>query len=113
MSMACDELAERIRRLLPAGVHCTETRMFGGLAFMWNGNMVVCPTKEGALIVRVGKDGMATALEHPEARQMEMGGRPMSGFIELDGDAIEDDDVLGDWLRRASDFVRTLPAKQG
>jgi hypothetical protein len=111
MSMACDELADRIRALLPRGVHCTEKKMFGGIAFMTAGNMLVCPTKEGALIVRVGKDGMAEALAQPGASVMDMGGRSMSGFVVLAGDAIEDDEVLGNWLGRAWGFVRTLPAK--
>ena len=111
MSMACDELADRIRTLLPRGVHCTEKKMFGGIAFMNSGNMLVCPTKEGALIVRVGKNGMAEALAQPGAGLMDMGGRSMSGFVVLGGDAIEDDDVLSGWIERAWNFVRTLPGK--
>jgi TfoX/Sxy family transcriptional regulator of competence genes len=111
MSMACDELADRVRSLLPPGVHCTEKKMFGGVAFMTHGNMLVCPTREGALIVRVGKDGMEDALAQLGAGLMDMGGRSMSGFVVLEGDAIEDDDVLGEWIARAWAFVKTLPRK--
>lgn len=111
MSMALDELAERIRTLLPPGLHPVEKKMFGGIAFMVDGNMLVCPTREGALIVRVGKQGMAAALEKPGAEMMDMAGRSMSGFVVLPGDALEDDDVLADWLATAHAFVRTLPPK--
>lgn len=111
MSMACDELAARIRDLLPRGAHPTEKKMFGGIAFMLDGNMLVCPTREGSLMVRVGKDGMAAALEQPGAGLMEMSGRSMGGFVLVEGDAIEDDEALSDWLRRAHAFVKTLPAK--
>ncbi len=111
MSMASDDLAERIRTLLPPRAHIVEKRMFGGIAFMQDGNMVVCPTKEGALIVRVGKDGIADALARPGASIMEMGGRAMSGFVVLSGDAIEDDDVLLGWIETARAFVATLPPK--
>ena len=111
MSMALEELADRIRGLLPDRRGLVEKKMFGGIAFMLDGNMLVCPTREGALIVRVGKDNMTDALAQPGAETMEMGGRAMSGFVVLAGDAIEDDDALAAWLGRARAFVSTLPAK--
>src|SRR5690606_15313316 len=110
MSMAVDELAGRIRPLMPTDSHIEEKRMFGGMAIMLNGNMVVCPTRDGSLIVRVGKDGVADALA-AGANPMEMGGRVMSGFVVVSGDAIEDDAVLAHWIGRALAFVSTLPAK--
>ncbi len=109
--MAVDELAGRIRPLMPTEGRIEEKRMFGGMAIMLNGNMVVCPTKEGSLIVRVGKDGMADALATDGATPMEMGGRVMSGFVLVSGDAIEDDATLKVWIDRALAFVSTLPAK--
>ncbi len=111
MSMAREELADRIRSLLPPGLHPTEKRMFGGIAFMSHGNMLVCPLKDGTLMVRVGKDGMEDALTRSGASIMEMRGRQMNGFILVSGDAIEDDDILADWLATAHAFVRTLPPK--
>ncbi len=111
MSMACAELADRIRQMLPQRAAIVEKKMFGGIAFMQDGNMLVCPTKEGALIVRVGKEGMAEALSRPGAEIMDMNGRSMSGFVVLGGDAIEDDDLLEGWLDMARAFVATLPPK--
>jgi|SRR5215217_533939 len=111
MSMACDELSDRIRALLPPGANVRETRMFGGRAFMIDGNMLVCPTKEGSLIVRGGKDGMTAALAISGAEIMDMGGRSMTGFVVVSGDAVEDDEALGHWIGVAQAFVRTLPAK--
>lgn len=111
MSMATDELAERVRDLLPPSVHCVEKRMFGGIAFMYRGNMLVAPLKDGAMLARVGKDGMEEALALPGASIMDMGGRSMGGFVVVSGDAIEDDDVLTEWLERCRRFVDTLPAK--
>ncbi|KKB09869.1 hypothetical protein VE26_08560 [Devosia chinhatensis] len=109
--MACDALAERIRSVLPPALLVREQKMFGGIAFMVDGNMLVCPTREGQLIVRVGKDGMAAALEQPGAATMDMAGRRMSGFVVVDGDALEDDAALEGWLTSALAFVRSLPAK--
>lgn len=111
MSMASEDLAERIRALLPADEHVVEKKMFGGIAFMLQGNMLVCPTREGSLIVRVGKEGMASALTIPGADIMDMGGRSMSGFVVVSGDAVEDEFALGEWIDRARSFVKTLPPK--
>jgi hypothetical protein len=63
------------------------------------------------LLVRVGKDGMAAALERPGAAPMVMNGRTMGGFVFVAGDAIEDDDALEGWIATARAFVDTLPAK--
>ena len=111
MSMASEDLAERIRRLMPPEESVREQKMFGGIAIMFQGNMLVCTTREGSMIVRVGKEGLADALAVPGASVMEMGGRSMSGFVVVTGDAIEDESALGEWLDRARAFVRTLPAK--
>jgi hypothetical protein len=42
---------------------------------------------------------------------MTFAGRAMSGFIQVDYDAIEDDEMLHDWIAYAETFVRTLPPK--
>ncbi|KRA99281.1 hypothetical protein ASD83_01780 [Devosia sp. Root685] len=109
--MATEELAERIRAALPPRVHCLEKRMFGGIAFMYHGNMLVVPLKDGSLLARVGKDGMDEALALSGASIMDMGGRSMGGFVVVSGDALEDDDDLGEWLQRCLRFVQTLPQK--
>lgn len=111
MSLALEELADRIRAALRPGEVVREQRMFGGIAFMRDGNMLVCPLKDGSLMVRVGKEGMSAALAQPGAGTMTMQGRTMAGFVLVTGDAIEDDEVLVGWIDRARDFVRTLPPK--
>jgi TfoX/Sxy family transcriptional regulator of competence genes len=85
--------------------------MFGGRCFMLHGNMLVGPMKDGGLLVRVGKERYAESLDLPGVRPMSMGAKTMTGFIEVTGDVLEDDDVLLDWIERARSFVETLPAK--
>jgi TfoX/Sxy family transcriptional regulator of competence genes len=111
MSLASEELSDRIRSHLGAHPHVTEQKMFGGRCFMLDGNMLLGPTKDGGMLVRVGKDRYQHALALPGARPMIMGARTMSGFIEVTGDVLEDDDVLLDWIELARSFVATLPAK--
>lgn len=55
--MAFDpDLADRIRELTASEKGLDEKRMFGGLAFLINGNMAVAATREGSLMVRVSRD---------------------------------------------------------
>jgi len=57
--------------------------MFGGIAFMLNGNMC-CGVTNDDLMVRVGADGLEDALDQPNARPMDFTGRPMKGFVFVD-----------------------------
>jgi hypothetical protein len=55
-AMAIDEnLVERMRAALDAAGKLREVKMFGGLCFMLNSNMVAGTSKHGILL-RVGKD---------------------------------------------------------
>ena len=73
--MAVDEdLAERVRAVLAGSGELWEVKMFGGLCFMLNGNMVAGTSRRG-LLVRVGKEQHAPSLARPDARPMEMSGR--------------------------------------
>ncbi len=111
MSWEVDELADRIRARIGDRPGLREQKMFGSIAFMLDGNMLVAPMKDGALLCRVGKDAYGEALKLPGASPMEMGERTMSGFVQVSGDVLESDDALDDWIARAERFVTTLPAK--
>ena len=108
--MAIDEdLAERMRAALSGTGAVREVRMFGGLCFMLNGNMLAGTSKRG-LLVRVGKDQHSDALARPGAKPMEMAGRSMEGYILVDP-APRDERALREWLELATAFVKTLPPK--
>lgn len=113
--MAYDEaLTDRLRNALDGAGPLVEKRMMGGVCFMLNGNMLggADRTKDGVgrFMFRVGKDNQAEALKRPGAEIMEMGGRRMSGFFFVDGDAC-DDQALASWVSLARSFVDTLPSK--
>jgi TfoX/Sxy family transcriptional regulator of competence genes len=107
--MADAPLIERLRKALNT-LPVTEQKMFGGTCFMLAGNMLVCTSKRG-LLARVGKEGHATALTLPHAVAMEMGGRAMEGYVFVSADGTATDQELKAWIRRARDFVETLPPK--
>src|SRR5712691_11574041 len=104
-----DELAASVRAILAGAGAIREVKMFGGVGFMLNGNMVAAASRRG-LLVRVGKDRQGDALAQPGARPMVMRGRTMEGYIRIDPLALNDQ-VLPKWLQLAVAFVRTLPPK--
>jgi TfoX/Sxy family transcriptional regulator of competence genes len=109
--MAYDEiLAERIRTLLLRRKGISERRMFGGLAFMVEGNMA-CGIIGEELMVRVGPSGYDEALAQPHARPMDFTKRPSRGMVYVGTAGFRTDDELLGWVERGLRFARSLPAK--
>lgn len=111
--MAYDEdLAERIREQL-AGERVTEKSMFGGLAFLLNGNMSVAASGQGGLMVRIDPDETDTLLKEPGAEVFEMGGRGgMKGWLRVRRDVLDDDTTLATWVKRGVTYAKSLPPKK-
>lgn len=109
--MAFDEqLGDRLRTLLKGQRGLVEKKMFGGLAFLINGNMSVGVHKSD-LIVRIDPDETDKALKEPGARIFDITGRPMKGWI-LVGDAgIKDEKKLSSWVKRGVSYAASLPPK--
>jgi TfoX/Sxy family transcriptional regulator of competence genes len=104
-----DDLAANVRAALAGIETVREVRMFGGIGFMLNGNMLVAASRRG-LLVRVGKERHHEALLRPGARPMEMRGRVMEGYVYVDPSTLTDS-ALKAWIRLALAFVQTLPPK--
>lgn len=95
------ELLDRVERRLP-DLPMQEKRMFGAVAVMLDGAMIVAANKDGSLLVRVAADDDAELMRRPEASRLAMGGRMMSaGWIRVDAEALVDDDGLDFWVHRA------------
>lgn len=103
-------LADRVRRLLGNPDRIAERKMFGGLCFLLDGNMVVGVEKD-RLMVRIGKAAYDAALAEPHARPMDFTGRPMAGYVFVAAAGLANDHILAGWIDRACAFVATLPAK--
>jgi hypothetical protein len=109
--MAFDEdLAAHIRDRLARQRGVEEKRMFGGIAFLLDGNLLVGVWKD-SLIARLGGERGEEALLEPHVRPFDITGRPMRGWVLVGPEGVEDDEQLALWLDRAAGFVRTLPAK--
>jgi TfoX/Sxy family transcriptional regulator of competence genes len=109
--MAFDEvLASRIRDLLSGTDGLAEKRMFGGIAFLLNGNMC-CGVHGDDVILRVDPDSAEDALREPHVRIFDMTGRPMKGWLLVGSEAVASDDQLRSWVEMGVDFAGSLPAK--
>jgi TfoX/Sxy family transcriptional regulator of competence genes len=65
--MTAGKLAADVRAALAWAGVSSEVKMFGGVGFMLDGNMVAAVSKRG-LLLRVGKDRYAQALARRGAR---------------------------------------------
>ena len=110
--MAFDpDLVDRMETALIAlGQRPERRRMFGGVALMIGGNMSF-GTSNDELHVRVGPEHYAAALAKPGAREMDLTGRVMKGWVTVDGPSDLDDEALAMWAKMTADFVTTLPVK--
>ena len=110
--MAFDEnLAERIRESLARRKNVVNKKMFGGLGFLLNGNMLVGVWKD-SLIVRIGPSGYEEALLEAHVREFDITGRAMKGWLVVEPEGVEEDEQLNEWLARALAFVEQLPTKR-
>lgn len=111
MNSDMEHLADRIRNLLNDDPNISEKKMFGGVCFMLNGNMMCGPVKSGNMMLRVGKELEAEARAKPFTREMDFTGKPMKGFIFVEPEGFETEQQLYAWITFATKFVGALPAK--
>lgn len=109
--MAFDEsLAARIRETLERTKGVEEKKMFGGICFLLDGNLLVGVWKD-SLIARLGADEAEAALREPHVGVFDITGRPMRNWVLVGPEGVEDDEQLNGWIQRAEEFVGTLPRK--
>jgi len=104
------ELQGWVRAAVSGAGAVSEVKMFGGIGFMLNGNLLAGASRRG-LLLRVGSDREAEALRQPGARPMVMRGRTMPGYVYVDPPALTAASVSA-CLALAIPYVRTLPPKK-
>lgn len=103
-------LADDIRAHLGTRRGLSEKEMFGGIAFLVDGNMAVGVSGD-SLMVRVGKDAHDEAVARPGARIFDMGERPMRGWVVVSPDGFADDAALAAWIDQGVAYATSLPPK--
>ena len=103
-------LAERLRPLLAGQPGLVEKRMFGGIGYLVQGNMA-CGINSGELIVRVGSQRHAEALSRPHAREFDLTGRPMQGWVWVAQPGFATEEELRHWVGWGLEYALSLPPK--
>lgn len=106
-----ESLANRTRDALARIRGISEKKMFGGVGFLLNGNLLVGVWKH-SLIVRLGPEEGKVAMLEPHVKEFDITGRPMNGWVMIEAEGIDDDGQLKAWIERALKFVEALPAKE-
>jgi hypothetical protein len=86
--------------------------MFGGLAFLVEGNMAVAASGQGGVLVRVDPAESETFVATTNARLMEMRGRRMKGWLRVDPEDVRTKEQLAKWVGIGATYARSLPEKR-
>ena len=109
--MAYDKgLAQRIAEVVEDIDGLEEKKMFGGICYLVDGNMA-CGVYKDYLIVRVGPEKYRASLERPHAREFDITGKSMKGWVMVTQEGYANDAALKNWIHQGLDFARSLPPK--
>lgn len=110
--MAYDrELAARLRAYVDGEPGLTERAMFGGLAFLLDGNMAVAAASQGGLLLRCAPEQTDELCEDAAAEPFVMRNRPMTGWLRIDPSGLDSDAELARWADVGLTHARSLPPK--
>lgn len=110
--MAYDEaLADRLREIAARTDCISERRMFGGLAFLVNGNMAVAASSEGGLLLRCPPEQTEALLREPHTDEFVMRERSMVGWLRVDPPGLATYEDVERWAEIGLSHAATLPPK--
>ena len=107
-----EELAARIRTLVESEPGLEEKKMFGGLAFLIDGNMAIGASGQDGILVRVDPADSDRLVATTNANPMEMRGRQMQGWLRVAPGDVETDAALATWVELGTAYARSLPPKR-
>jgi TfoX/Sxy family transcriptional regulator of competence genes len=110
--MAYDpELVDRIRELIGDEPGVAEKRLFGGVAFLVEGNMSVAASRTGGLLVRCEAVATDDLLAEPYASPMVTAGSRKRGWVFVAAEGVESEEALSLWVERGFNLACSLPPK--
>src|SRR5258708_39165619 len=93
-----EALADRIRGLVALDPRVTEKRMFGGVAFLLDGRILVSARRTGTLLVQCGEAAATDAVKEAGVSQVVMHGKTARNFIDVANDSLDTRDGPGRWI---------------
>lgn len=103
-------LEELIREELQSVSGISSKSMFGGQAWLLNGNLL-CGARDDGMLVRLGKGRDTWALQITGVEPMLSRGRVMHGWVRCKPNVYGEDSLRTQLFSHALEFVRTLPGK--
>jgi hypothetical protein len=107
-----EDLADRIRELLGEQPALSETKMFGGLAFLVGGHMAIAASGQGGALVRVDPERSDHLVETTTAEEAVMRGRPMHGWLRVAPEELRTKRQLEKWVKISTAYTSSLPPKK-
>src|SRR5580704_7902876 len=107
-----EDLAERLRELLGSEPRLTEKKMFGGMAFLINGNMAIAASGQGGILVRVDPVKSDKLVGTSYAEVAVMRGRPMDGWLRVSSEHLRTKRQLAKWADLGAAYAGSLPPKK-
>jgi len=105
-----EQLNERINSILSGTKKITHKKMFGGVGYLLNANMV-CGVYKDDLILRMSPEDADYSLNQKHVKPFDITGRVMKGWIMVEPAGIKNDDNLKSWINVSLSFVQILPSK--
>ena len=106
-----EQLATRIREMMPSNIEFNEREMFGGLAFLINGHMAIAASGKGGILVRCSPDEVDKLVQESEVEIAVMRGKKMNGWLRVSDKRLRTKKQLQKWVDIGIAHVITLPAK--
>jgi TfoX/Sxy family transcriptional regulator of competence genes len=107
-----EDLAERLRELLGSEPRLTQKKMFGGMAFLINGNMAIAASGQGGVLVRVDPAESDKLVGTSNAEVAVMRGRPMDGWLRVSSEYLRTKRQLAKWASLGAAYASSLPPKK-
>jgi hypothetical protein len=105
--LGLEELVQDQLRDVPG---LSEKAMFGGRAWLMDGNLL-CGARDAGVLLRLGKGNDGWALKLKGVERTIMRGRSMAGWVRIAPEAFGDEALARKLMEAALAFVRTLPPK--
>ena len=93
------------------GIACEPRSMFGYPCAFLNGQMFT-GVFGNSIVVRLDEKQRAVLMKEPGTQPFSpMPGRIMKEYVQFTESALEDEELLGTWVKKAFGFAKTLPPK--
>jgi hypothetical protein len=107
-----EDLGYRLGEILCTEDGLSEQPMYGGLAFLLNGNMALSASSKGGLLLRVDPVLTAKLLTRAHTRPFVMREKEMAGWLRVEHEGIRTKRDLQRWVRIGVDFAQSLPPER-